>query len=244
MELRQQNGVWHGRRVMQWRIGLMVLVSLAILVIMIMFFGPKDFVFNLKRLETELPRRDQFPAARVTTPAGPQKRNPHRPGRARRAADEGALVTAEMNAGRALQRQVCRIIAPAGRLTLNSSNAENSRKKTAGTTLHGICCPDRFKSSAISKPIFPKAIRSVATTSNRLGGFIGKLDGLIGNQRSPQATDRCNCQKTLKPLTRSNSPRRPTACSATPSSRQLKASAQMPQLMQETRQTIGLRIVR
>ncbi len=34
---------------MQWRIGLMVLVSLAILLIMIMFSGRKS-VFNLKRL--------------------------------------------------------------------------------------------------------------------------------------------------------------------------------------------------
>ncbi len=161
----------------------------------------------------------------------------------------GALVTAEIERGRRLfNDEVCRI----NRTLLGDSTLEfvkrrefNEEKKEipAGTTLHGIVAPDPIQVVGNLEANLSEAIRSVATTSNRLGGFIGKLDGLIGDDqevaRRKQRIDAI-VEKTfetadaIKKLaeTTNSMLRRSRA------REQLQAARQMPQICRDP-QTIG-----
>ncbi|MDD4270289.1 MAG: MCE family protein [Pirellulaceae bacterium] len=242
-------------RVMQWRIGLMVLVSLAILVIMIMSFGPKDSVFNLKRLwKPNYLVAIEFPEAPGVTDASPVRKSGILIGRVVRVEllDEGgALVTAEIERGRRLfNDEVCRI----NRTLLGDSTLEFVKRREfagekqeipADTTLHGIVAPDPIQVVGNLEANLSEAIRSVATTSSRLGGFIGKLDGLIGDDEEvARRKERVDAivEKTFETADAiKNLAETANSMLGDPELReQLKSSfAQLPQLMQETRQTIG-----
>lgn len=242
-------------RVMQWRTGLVVIFAGLAATVLALSFADKDSSFSLQRLWRPNYRvKIVFPEAPGVSDASPVRKSGILIGRVVKVEllDEGgALVTAEIDRDRKLfNDEVCRI----NRTLFGDSVLEfvkirdwkgPKREVDLNTRLDGIVAPDPIQVVGNLEENLSNAISSVGATSDRLGGFISKVDLLIGTEEEvllrKQRIDAIveKTFRTADAITRLADTANELI--GDPQIRaELKASLeQMPELMQETRLAIG-----
>jgi phospholipid/cholesterol/gamma-HCH transport system substrate-binding protein len=242
-------------RVMQWRTGMVVLFATLATTVLTMAFARKDSFFSLQRFWRPNYRvAIKFPEAPGVTDASPVRKSGILIGRVVRVEllDEGsALVTAEIDSDRKLfNDEVCRI----NRTLFGDSVLEfvklrdwKGTKEEIDTSsmLDGIVAPDPIQVVGNLEQNLSNAISSVGNTSDRIGGFINKLDFLVGTD--DEIRDRKEkvsiiidkTAETAEAITRLADTANELI--GDPQVREeLKATLQqMPELMKETRLAIG-----
>ncbi len=242
-------------RVMQWRTGLVVLFASLAATVLALSFADKDSSFSLQRLWRPNYRISiVFPEAPGVSDASPVRKSGIRIGRVVKVEllDEGgALVIAEIDRDRKLfDDEICRI----NRTLFGDSVLEfvkirdwDGPKKEIelNTRLDGIVAPDPIQVVGNLEQNLSNAINSVGATSDRLGGFINKVDLLIGSEEEvllrKQRIDAI-VEKTF--LTADAITRLADTANDLIGDPQIRAELkatleQMPELMQETRLAIG-----
>ncbi|MHB8902592.1 MAG: MlaD family protein [Thermoguttaceae bacterium] len=242
-------------RVMQWRIGMVVLFATLATTVLTLAFAQKDSFFSLQRLWRPNYRISiRFPEAPGVTDASPVRKSGILIGRvvSVELLDEGsAMVTAEIDRDRPLfNDEVCRI----NRTLFGDSVLEfvkirdwKGAKKEVDVSLmqDGIVAPDPIQVVGNLEQNLSTAISSVGNTSDRIGVFINKLDYLVGTddeirdrkEKMGKIIDKS--AETAEAITRLAETANELI--GDPVVRdELKATLQqMPQLMQETRLAIG-----
>ena len=188
-------------RLMQFRIGVMVLATILITVILSLLFGPQaDFtnVFQLNKKCTIKIKFDEAPGVRENTPI---QKSGIVIGRvtAVELVDDGAaaMVVARIDDGMKLfDDETCRI----NRSLLGDSVLEfikvpgkGSGKEIElnGKPLEGIVVPDPLQVVGNLEGNLGKAIDSVSETSSKIGGLIDKFDSVLGSEQEvAEARDR------------------------------------------------------
>ena len=179
-------------RLMQFRIGVMVLASLICVAILGTLFGPHaDFtdIFQLNEKYTIQIRFDEAPGVRENTPI---QKSGIVIGRVTKIelVDQGraAMVVARIDESvRIFDNEVCRI----NRSLLGDSELEFVQvegKESVreidldGQPLQGIVAPDPLRVVGNLEGNLSEAIDSVAETSGKIGGLIDKFDSVLGSE--------------------------------------------------------------
>ncbi len=184
-------------RVMQWRIGMIVLFAMLAMIALTLLFAQKDSLFSLSRLWKQRYRvAIKFSEAPGVSNASPVRKSGILIGRVVKVEllDEGgALVTTEIDRNRKLfNDEVCRI----NRTLFGDSVLEFVALRDRGgareeidvdTMLEGIVAPDPIQVVGNLEQNLSDAISSVGSTSDRIGGFMNKLDLLVGTEAEIQA---------------------------------------------------------
>ncbi len=242
-------------RVMQWRIGMVVLFATMATTVLTLAFAQKDSFFSLQRIWRPNYRvAIRFPEAPGVTDASPVRKSGILIGRVVNVEllDEGAaLVTAEIDRDRRLfNDEVCRI----NRTLFGDSilefvkvrNWKGTKQEIDVSVMQdGIVAPDPIQVVGNLEANLSSAIDSVGTTSDRIGGFINKLDYLMGtddeikDRKDKMSRIIDKTAETAEAITRLADTANELI--GDPVVREeLKATLQqMPELMQETRQAIG-----
>lgn len=242
-------------RVMQWRIGMVVLFATLATTLLTLAFAQKDSFFSLRRLwRPDYRVAIRFPEAPGVTDASPVRKSGILIGRVVKVEllDEGAaLVTAEIDRDRRLfNDEVCRI----NRTLFGDSVLEfvkvrdwKGAKQEIDVSLmqDGIVAPDPIQVVGNLEENLSNAISSVGSTSDQIGGFINKLDYIMGtdeeieDRKVKMAKIIDKTASTAEAITRLADTANELI--GDPVVREeLKATLQqMPELMQETRMAIG-----
>ncbi len=242
-------------RVMQWRIGMVVLFATLATTVLTLAFAQKDSFFSLRRLwRPDYRVAIRFPEAPGVTDASPVRKSGILIGRVVKVEllDEGAaLVTAEIDRDRRLfNDEVCRI----NRTLFGDSVLEfvkvrdwKGAKQEIDVSLmqDGIVAPDPIQVVGNLEENLSNAISSVGSTSDQIGGFINKLDYIMGtdeeieDRKVKMAKIIDKTASTAEAITRLADTANELI--GDPVVREeLKATLQqMPELMQETRMAIG-----
>ncbi len=242
-------------RVMQWRIGMVVLFATLATTVLTLAFAQKDSFFSLRRLwRPDYRVAIRFPEAPGVTDASPVRKSGILIGRVVKVEllDEGAaLVTAEIDRDRRLfNDEVCRI----NRTLFGDSVLEfvklrdwKGAKQEIDVSLmqDGIVAPDPIQVVGNLEENLSNAISSVGSTSDQIGGFINKLDYIMGtdeeieDRKVKMAKIIDKTAATAEAITRLADTANELI--GDPVVREeLKATLQqMPELMQETRMAIG-----
>ncbi len=179
-------------RTMQWRTGIVVLFAMMAMVVLTMLFARKDSLFSVKRfLRPNYRVAIKFPEAPGVSDASPVRKSGILIGRVVQVEllDEGgALVTTEIHRDRKLFKdEVCRI----NRTLFGDSVLEFVKQRgwegpsdeiDCSLAQDGIVAPDPIQVVGNLEQNLSTAISSVGTTSDRIGGFMDKLDLLVGTE--------------------------------------------------------------
>ncbi len=179
-------------RVVEFRIGLMVLAAIATTVALTILFGPKSSMINLGGYYTIKIRFDSAPGI---TENSPVRKNGIKIGRVREVKfvdnDRQVEVIAEIDQGRRIYTdEVCRI----NRTFIGDSSLDFVKVDTEtepevvepGTVITGVVPPDPIQMVGSLETDIHRAINSVSDAADNMGDFIQRINSVIGTPEEIQ----------------------------------------------------------
>lgn len=229
-------------RVIQFRVGVMVLATIIITLILVLLFGERQALFQAKQTYYI-----KFPEATGVSRNSPIQLSGIVIGRVtdvQLAEDNGALITAEIDSKYQIrQNQVCRIgTSLLGDATLRFVRSNDPSMSNTpvppGSTISGVVAPDPIQIVSDMQQRLAGAIGSVTKTSEDLDVVVRRIGGVL--QNNEQRLDRIivNSDETMAMLRKSVANFNEFAADPELKEKIRQTIEGMPEVLRESRDTL------